>query len=1023
MTAGRASLPQRFAIVLWLIVLGVGAGQTEPVHVSIKGADPDPGTRDKPVATVRKALQLVWDRDEPSEIVIHRGVYPGDVRVGNNNDRLGGPRPHLLIRAAKDPKTGQFEEAIFDGGRRIEEAEAVPGMPGVYKAPGKFSLYRGPHMWETDTRKRYTLVADLAAVKTFPASFTFTKSEVFFHTSDARPPQDHKIGMTRGINGITLWRPNVTVRGLQLRNFLDWRWSCGVEFRGANTVAEDCRVSNCFRGYQIMMEPEGVRIIRCRADDVAGGVYSQGKRPIIEDNRLYKVRDDFMVPSYPQDDCAIQFYSPASEGEVRRNLCIGFGAGIFVKCRTSEFVVEHNTTLDGLQHGIGCTSWDPKSIFRYNVLTGFVISILGADRVHSTNIVDYNCFWDPRSPESLKKCLDQVRRVGTGTHNIYADPRFAAPATGDYRLLPDSPCATMGADGKVCGAFPVASEGFKDVQSPIVALSVGAPAKPAGGSGKLYFERDPWIGGGRNLVRQLPTEGRGDEWVTPQREVTLVVYAGDHVSRPAKMKVRIGKSAWGGPEPYVHRRGVTLSEDSRTERIAVQVADLAGNWSPEKAVLVRVSDTGPKLKSEPTLYANTNGVIISFETDIPCFARVEFGEDEDYGSAHKQPDDVQRRWLSNDGGDWVEIRSNPRVTNKLVLLPPLVESGKRYHYRLDLRDEVGNRTLTPGAPFTVSGPPRVLHVSPTGRDRDGVTSSRQPWRTLQFAADRALPGDRILLAPGLYPGQCVLSHGGIEGAPITIEAKETGAAVLDARKRSKACLMLINSPHVVVKGVEARWFNRAGIYVADSPHVTVQHCRVWNNFWMGWPKGSGVFVHRSPGFVADHNLIFEIEEGIYLLQSPNSRITHNTILKNMYGAVKFTFSAAGSVSRNNSFAFSGNDQYVIHTMKDDEMDTFDSDYNNLGTRLRNPDPDDEIEVKTQVLRVGSKAVIGCNGKRYNSLEAWQEASGQDQHSIFKHPKFVDPENRDFRLQPDSPNIGAGEGGATIGALGSVSAPK
>jgi len=30
---------------------------------------------------------------------------------------------------------------------------------------------------------------------------------------------------------------------------------------------------------------------------------------------------------------------------------------------------------------------------------------------------------------------------------------------------------------------------------------------------------------------------------------------------------------------------------------------------------------------------------------------------------------------------------------------------------------------------------------------------------------------------------------------------------------------------------------------------------------------------------------------------------------------------------------------------------------------------------------------------------------------------VDPEHRDLRLKPDSPNIGAGEGGATIGALG------
>jgi len=39
------------------------------------------------------------------------------------------------------------------------------------------------------------------------------------------------------------------------------------------------------------------------------------------------------------------------------------------------------------------------------------------------------------------------------------------------------------------------------------------------------------------------------------------------------------------------------------------------------------------------------------------------------------------------------------------------------------------------------------------------------------------------------------------------------------------------------------------------------------------------------------------------------------------------------------------------------------------------------------------------------------------HSIFADPKYADPENWDFRLRPDSPNIAGGEGGTTIGALG------
>ena len=1001
-------------LVFWA---GASAVCANIIHVSPTGSDRAPGTADKPLRTVREALKRVGDGKEPAEIVIHRGVYPGDVRVGNNKDRMGGPRPHLLIRAAQKAD-GNLEEVIFDGARNVKEVEPVPGKPGVFRVPGKFSYHYRTHMWEADTRTRYTLVADMTAVEQFPGSFWHSKSGAFFHTSDNRPPDAHRLAMSKGRAGITLWRPNVTVRGLQLRNFLAWRWSSGVELRGANTAAEDCRVWNSVRGFQIMMEPVGTRIVRCRTDDCAGGVYSQGKRAVIEDCRLYKIRDGFMVPAYPQDDCGIQFYYPASEGEVRRNLCAGFANGIFVKCPVSEFIVEHNTCLDGITHGIGCTSWHPNSIFRYNIVTGFSWPILSPGGVNPTNSVDYNCLWAARETSALRKCLEGPRKVGTGTHTIFADPRLAAPVAGDYRLLPDSPCAKMGPNGESCGAFKIVDPGFKDVQPPRVRLSAAPPARQAGGSGELYFERDPWIGGGRNLVRKLPPEPYGDDWVTPQAKVTLRVEAQDYVTRPTKMKIKIGRGAWGEPEPSQPRKDIELLENEPMTGVSITVSDAAGNWSDPVSIMFRLATSSPQLRRAPVLYTNSNGVVISFETDKACLAKVEFGKNKAYGSVFEQPKNVQRSWVSADGGDWVEIRSKPRVTNYLVLLPPRVASGQTYHYRLILEDEVGNRRATEDAAFTLAGAPRSRFVSPKGADEDGRGLRETPWRTIQFAVDRALPGDRVVLLPGLYPGESTLTHGGLERAPITIEAEEPGTVVLDGRHEAKACLRLERSPYVAIKGLELRWYKTAGIYIADSPHVSVLNCKIWNDFWMGWPVGSGVFAHRSPGLAADHNVICQMEQGIRLLQSPRSRITHNTILKNMYGAVKFIYSAEGSVSRNNSFCFSGNDQYLVIYQDKREFETFDSDYNNVGTKLRRPDPGDEIVPDDPFFRHhGSKAVISLNGKRYNGLRAWQKATGKDLHSIFKDPRYVDPEHWDFRLQPDSPNIGAGENGVTIGALG------
>jgi hypothetical protein len=42
-----------------------------------------------------------------------------------------------------------------------------------------------------------------------------------------------------------------------------------------------------------------------------------------------------------------------------------------------------------------------------------------------------------------------------------------------------------------------------------------------------------------------------------------------------------------------------------------------------------------------------------------------------------------------------------------------------------------------------------------------------------------------------------------------------------------------------------------------------------------------------------------------------------------------------------------------------------------------------------------------------TLEQWQQQRGQDQHSRVADPGFVDPQNDDFRLKPDSPALQLG----------------
>ena len=978
-------------------------------HVSRDGNDGHPGTRDQPVATIAQALALVWDSKEPAEIVIHEGVYSGGVSVGAGKDRDIEGRPNLVIRAARK-QDGSFEEVILEGGLKIEEAQAVPGKPGVYKIPGTYSYHRRPHMWEADTRTRYTLMADLAAVERYPASFWFSKAETFLHTSDHSPPSAHEMGRSHGSTGITVWRQNVTVSGLKFRSFLAWRYGCAVDLRTSKGAVEDCHAWNCVRGFTVSMEPpRDCRIARCRADDCAMGVYSHGTRTIVEDCRFTKIRDAFLVPAYPQDDTGIQCYSPAFEGEIRRNACVGFCNGIFLKCRDSRFVVEHNTCVDGITFGIGCTKWHPESVFRYNIVVGFSSPVVMGAQLNPKTVVDYNCFWG--APEAtLQRTLTSVRRADGGRHNITADPQFYGPAVGDYRLLEASPCVTSGEEVNVWGALPIVPTGAQDVQPPYVVLSVAEPARRLSTALALWRERDPRMGGAPNRADRAV-----EEWLTPAAEATLEVEARDAMSRPANVRVRVGDGPWGRSEPLRSRLTVSLPGGARRTTVAVRVDDAVGNWSEPTSVAIWQAARAPQVVGEPEVRANANGAVMLFTTDAPCKVTLEVGEDRRV----EPPADAQRAWAAEGGAQ--------RIDNVVALTPPLVKPGATVRYRLILEDELGNTTTTHATTVVLQGEPQSYYVSPTGKDDTRGGQRAMPWETVQYAVDRALPGDRIVLRPGVYPGETVMTHGGIEGAPITIEAEREGAAVLDSRHHANTCLTLRGAPHVVIRGLEVRWFgsgdtfysyDKAGIAVHDSPHVTVANCKIWNDFWMGWPIGSGIAAWRSPDLVADHNVIYQMEQGIRLDRSPRSHITHNTILMNMYGAVKFFYSAEGTVSRNNSFCFSGNDQYLAVYADKKELDTFESDHNNLGTKLRSPGPGDEIVPRDPFFRHhGSKAVISLNGERYSSLRAWQEATGKDMHSIFADPKYIDPENWDFRLQSDSPNIGRGEGGTTIGALG------
>ena len=61
---------------------------------------------------------------------------------------------------------------------------------------------------------------------------------------------------------------------------------------------------------------------------------------------------------------------------------------------------------------------------------------------------------------------------------------------------------------------------------------------------------------------------------------------------------------------------------------------------------------------------------------------------------------------------------------------------------------------------------KVIYVSNSGNDRN-PGSEKAPLKTIASAAKKALPGDLVKIAPGLYREQIKFTRSGKEVAPVT----------------------------------------------------------------------------------------------------------------------------------------------------------------------------------------------------------------------------------------------------------------
>jgi nitrous oxidase accessory protein NosD len=365
------------------------------------------------------------------EVTLASGTYRRGWVIPPLQGADPGAHP-LLIRPADGA------DVVFDGARPIEGARPVRGRPGVFTVPIEPGQRpEAPKLWEPDRRVRYLLAADLDAVERFPGSYLLTGRTISFHTSDGQAPGPGRLLASSEDFGILVQRPHVTVRGLVFRNFTARdKWSAGVQARADHVSVEGCQVSNASFGYTFVAD-DGA-LVDSLAQDVGGGVYLAGKRARVEGSRFLKERDRFVIPTYFQDDCAIQAYYPAESGTIRGNLTVGFDTGILIKANPAPWLVEENTLVaaegeEAGKYGFIATEWHPESAFRRNVVAGYDQPV-GYIQARTGPGVERNCY-DIAAPKE------------TEPGAVFGDPRFVDPGAGDFRLAEGSPCLAVGKEG------------------------------------------------------------------------------------------------------------------------------------------------------------------------------------------------------------------------------------------------------------------------------------------------------------------------------------------------------------------------------------------------------------------------------------------------------------------------------------------------------------------------------------------------------------------------------------------------
>jgi len=348
----------------------------------------------------------------------------------------------------------------------------------------------------------------------------------------------------------------------------------------------------------------------------------------------------------------------------------------------------------------------------------------------------------------------------------------------------------------------------------------------------------------------------------------------------------------------------------------------------------------------------------------------------------------------------------------------------RYEFRIEVENRRGPGATTEVMSFDTaaqSREPAVFHLSPDGDDHADGRSPQTAWRTLRQACFSVQPGDTVLVAPGEYRHALAPISSGLPGRRITFRKQGEGKAIINGMGVLDALVSLRRRDHITVDGFDftigpTDWVVAPMLVeVTECRDVEITNCRRYApspgdpvvarsglNQW----ASSGVHATGCSDLRLVGNVIWGARYPLRIFGCDGVLIRNNTIALKSVVMVQIGDTGPGD----HGVRFLNNLLYENRSFRNfffwvQEGASFHSDHNLYWST------DENLGLGAILGEAPDPVAVGAN------LLQWRQVTGQDGHSLQADPMLVSPEDRDFRLRTGSPALGAGEGGANIGALG------